>query len=214
MNNHVQKILSLTAVGAIFSFAFFLGSEAQVAQAVTDSFTVGVDVTGEISLTCPDTAVSMSSSGQIAGISGGETIGSTACSVITNNSSGYSLKVHAATNPALQKSVSVYFDDHVTTQSYDFTSSTASSTFGFSVSSTDAVLAFLNNGSACGAGSNSSYMRCFRGFNGTSDIEIANGSATTAGTTSTIAFKAKVGSAKNQETGSYSSTITVTAITQ
>ncbi|MCX6780337.1 MAG: hypothetical protein NT034_04145 [Candidatus Magasanikbacteria bacterium] len=214
MNSNFKKILSLTAVAAVFSFIFFLGSEAQVAQAVTDSFTVGIDVTAEISLTCPDTAVSMSSSGQIAGISGGESFGSTVCSVVTNNAAGYSLKVHASTAPALQKGVSVYFDDHIVTPSFNFVSSTASSTFGFSVSSTDAVTAFKNDGSSCGAGSGSSYFRCYRGFNGTSDVEIANGSAVTAGTSSTIAFRAVVGSSKHQETGSYSSTVTVTALTQ
>lgn len=200
-----------------FSFEGALVNADQTASTTPTStlnFDVTLTVTGEMSLTCTS-SVAMSA---ISGLTGGTSISPTDCNVKTNNANGYLLYVKASSTPAMvnNASTSIYFDDYRTsTPEYTWTNSSASSSFGISVSSTDVVVAFKNTGAACGSGSISSYLNCFRSL-ATSNINIASKSSPTAydGVTSTIAFKAEIGSTRNQPTGSYTAGITVTAVNQ
>ena len=51
------------------------------------------------------------------------------------------------------------------------------------------------------------------GFNGTTNEQVSHQDAETAGSDTTIIFRAEVGSAKSQPTGNYSATVTATATT-
>lgn len=217
-----EKIISVAFTMFLLSALFFsfegalvnADQTASTTPTSTLNFDVTLTVTGELSLTCT-TSVAMSA---ISGLTGGTSISPTDCNVKTNNANGYLLYVKASSTPAMvnNASTSIYFDDYRTsTPEYTWTNSSASSSFGISVSSTDVVTAFKNTGLACGSGLISSYLNCFRSL-ATSNINIASKSSPTAydGVTSTIAFKAEIGSTRNQPTGSYTAGITVTAVNQ
>lgn len=218
-----NKIISVAFTMFLLSALFFsfegalvnADQTASTTPTSTLNFDVTLTVTGELSLTCPS-EVAMSA---ISGLTGGTSVAPADCNVKTNNANGYLLYIKASSTPAMvnNASTSIYFDDYRTaTPEFTWTlNSTASSSFGISVSSTDAIAAFKNTGDACGSGSISSYLNCFRSL-ATSNINIASKSSPTAydGVTSTIAFKAEIGSTRNQPTGSYTAGITVTAVNQ
>lgn len=217
-----KKIVSFVAVLFVLSITFFsfegtLVSADQTASTTPTStlnFNVTLSVTSELSLTCPS-SVAMSS---ISGLTGGTSFSTADCNVKSNDAAGYLLYIKASSTPAMVSaaSSSVYFDDYRTsTPEYTWTSASASSSFGISVSSTNAVSAFRNSGSTCGGGATSTYSNCFRSLS-TSNINIASASAATVtnGVTTTIGLKAEVGATRNQPTGSYTAGITVTAFNQ
>ncbi len=218
-----KKIISVITALFLLSVTFFSFEGALVSADQTVSstptstlnFNVTVDVTSELSLTCAS-SVAMSS---ISGLTGGSSVSSADCNVKSNNAGGYILYVKASSTPALvsNSSSSVYFSDYrTTTPEYTWTNDSASSSFGISVSSTDAVSAFRSSASVCGGGAvAASYLACFRSLS-TSNITLASASAATVsnGVTTTIGFKAEVGATRNQPTGSYTAGITVTAFNQ
>jgi len=218
----IKKIFSMVTVLFLLSITFFsfegtLVSADQTTSTVPTStlnFNVTLTVTSELSLTCPS-SLAMSS---ISGLTGGSSINYVDCNVKSNDYNGYLLYVSASSSPALvnNASSSVYFSDYRTsTPEFTWTNASASSSFGISVSSSNAVAAFKNTGSVCGSGTTSTYTNCFRSLS-TSNINIASDSAPTisAGVTTSIAFKAEVGATRNQPTGSYTAGITVTAFNQ
>lgn len=217
-----KKLLSIFTALFLLSITFFslegtIVSADQTASTTPTStlnFNVTLSVTSELSLTCPS-SVAMSS---ISGLTGGSSISSADCNVKSNDVNGYILYINASSSPALvnNSSSSIYFDNYRTsTPEYTWVNAAASSSFGISVSSTDAVTAFKNDTSVCGSGSLTSYTACFRSLS-TSNISLASASAATAysGVTTTIGFKAEVGSTRNQPTGTYTAGITVTAFNQ
>ncbi len=218
-----KKIISFTTALFLFSVIFFSFEGALVSadQTVsttptsTLSFDVTVAVTSELSLTCPS-SVSMSS---ISGLTGGSSISAADCNVKSNNVGGYLLYIRASSTPALVNvaSSTVYFDDYRTaTPEYTWTNASASSSFGISVSSTNAVSAFRSNTGVCGGGPTAAtYTACFRSLS-TSNITLSSASSATVseGVSTTIGFKAEVGSTRNQPTGTYTAGITVTAVNQ
>lgn len=218
-----KEVISLILLGNFLFLFIFFTSEGELVKAAnqtatdvptsTLAFSATLTVSEEISLICPD-AVALSA---IAGLTGGSSSNTADCNVKTNSADGYTLYIHTSTTPAL-KSGSLFFSDYsTTTPEYTWAlTSTASSSFGFSASSTDIVTAFKTNGSACGTGTTSTYNQCFRAFSGTTDVSLANKTSPTAvaGTTTTINFKAQVGTTAVQTSGSYSAGITITAVTQ
>lgn len=219
MNKIVSFGLALFLLPILFfSFEGNLVSAVQTVSTTptsTLSFDVTLSVTSELSLTCPS-SVAMSS---ISGLTGGSSYNVADCNVKSNDANGYLLYVKASSSPALvsNSSSSVFFSDYrTTTPEYTWTlDSTASSSFGFSVSSTGAVSAFRYTDTTCGGGPSTSYMACFRALS-TSDINVASKSSATDsnGVTTTVAFKAEIGSTRNQPTGSYVAGITITAVNQ
>lgn len=218
-----KKIVSFFTTMFLISVTFFSfeGTLVSADQTVsttptsTLNFNVTVAVTSELSLTCPS-SVSMSS---ISGLTGGSSLSTADCNVKSNDANGYVLYIKASSTPALVSvaSTSVYFDDYRTsTPEYTWTNASASSSFGISVSSTNAVSAFRSSASVCGGGPTAaSYTACFRSLS-TNNITLASASSATVsnGVTTTIGFKAEVGATRNQPTGTYTAGITVTAFNQ
>lgn len=215
----MKKVLFLSVIIFLFGYSFFLFSEANVVLAAFDSVsttTISLTVTDELSLSCP---VSSPSLGSIAGMTGGTVSVDVDCNVKTNNRNGYTLTLTPTSSPALVSTATTsnYFTNFAATSTPDHYWSLAANEakFGFSVTSTDAVSAF-KYGTYCGDGSNAAMLeQCFRGFDGITPVQIASRSSETlvAGTTTTVQYKAGVGASKNQPSGTYQATITVTAAT-
>lgn len=168
-------------------------------------------VNSYVSISSPSD-ISLSS---IGGLSGGESNGSAIWTVTTSNPNGYVLYVKASTNPAL-KSVDSSFDDYVTVggdPDFNFTISSSESAFGFSPEGNDIVDRFRDNGAICNTSSSDTTDSCWDKFS-TSDTLIASSDSanTPSGETTTVKVKAKIGSARNQDEGSYTATITATAL--
>lgn len=158
----------------------------------------------------------VSMSPAIAGVSGGAGTGSTVWTVTTDNPAGYSLLIKASTNPALQ-SIGSSFADYTTAGAapdYSWTVASADSEYGFTPEGVDIIQRYLDNGSSCNAVAGSDTAdKCWDKLT-TSDQEIArraNGNHPS-GTTTTVKMQAEVGSAHIQPNGTYSATITVTAV--
>lgn len=152
----------------------------------------------------------------IGGLSGGESDGSAIWTVTTSNPNGYVLYVKASTDPAMTGSGGSYFDDYVTVGSdpdFNFAISNSESAFGFSPEGNDIIDRFKDNGSACNTSSSDTSDACWDKFSTINALVSSSNSANTpSGTATTIKVKAKIGSAKNQDEGSYSATITATAL--
>ncbi|MFA6918804.1 MAG: hypothetical protein WC244_01655 [Patescibacteria group bacterium] len=210
-----KKSLTLGLYLSVVALMIFFVFEGQLVQADNpDQFDVTLTVSGEMTLNCPLTTVAMTPA--IPGMTGGTASTTLDCGVVTNNAGGYSLSVHATGAPALISGANS-FADATTTPFYDWagTVATNESKFGFAVSSTDVVTALKNNGAACNTGSSISNSYCFQGFNNTTDIPIVSRASDTGGAivTTTMRFLAQVGTAKNQDTGSYVATVVVTGST-
>lgn len=171
----------------------------------------GVSVS--ISLSSPSN-ITMSPS--IDGTTGGESDGSATWTVTTNNLTGYSLSVKAATNPAL-KSGSDSFTDYTpagVVPDFSFNVGVSSTGFGFSPEGVDLISTYQDNGVACGVGSSDTTNACWQGFD-TSGKTVATSNAANnpTGTATTLKLKAKVGSSISLPAGSYNAVITATALT-
>jgi hypothetical protein len=146
--------------------------------------------------------------------SGGSSNGSAAWLVTTDNIAGYTLSIRASTTPAL-RSANDFFADYApgANPSYTWSVSAASSSFGFSPEGVDIHQRFLDNGSSCNTGSSETSDRCWDGFSTVDKIISSRSSSnhTGGGSTTTVKFRAEVGNAKIQTSGSYQATITVTA---
>ncbi len=156
--------------------------------------------------------------GHISGLGSATATGTLAINIVTDNPAGYSLSVQASSSPAMQTAAGSYFSDYTPVSSptpdYAFAIASNTSAFGFSVNSADAVEKYINNGSACNIGSNNTAFACWDSFS-TSPKIIAQSSLpnSATGTVTTLDVEAKEGSAKLQDAGTYTATITVTAIT-
>jgi hypothetical protein len=146
-------------------------------------------------------------------------VGSATWTVTTNNQAGYTLDVEASTDPALQDSgTSETFADYTegTPGTPDTWSVSSAYEFGFSGYGTDVPTGTWGTDTDCIAGSDvPSAALNWRGFDGTTDIEIASASSETgtSGTASTLCV------ATEQEgifapSGTYQATITATATVQ
>jgi hypothetical protein len=163
-----------------------------------------------ISISTPSN-VTLSSCAQAVACSSDGTVNWT---VTTDNVSGYALSISASTAPAL-KSGSNSFTDFTPSGTTGFWSVGASaSAFGFAVGSsgqTDIVSAFKDDGASCGSGSG--VGSCYRGFSGSTAIPIVSrNSSMSSGNTTTLKLKAQIGSNYVQPVGTYTATITATAI--
>ncbi len=171
----------------------------------------GVSVS--ITLSSPSN-ITMSPS--IEGTTGGESDGSVAWTVTTNNTTGYSLSVKAATNPTL-KSGSDSFSDYDpagAVPDFAFSVGASQSLFGFSPEGADITSTYKDNGSTCNVGSSDTTGACWEGLDTTGKTVASSGAANSpGGTATTVKLKAKVGSAASLPAGSYSAIITATAVT-
>ncbi|MFA7193726.1 MAG: hypothetical protein WC087_02320 [Candidatus Paceibacterota bacterium] len=149
------------------------------------------------------------------GLTGGVSTSSIAWTVTTNNNAGYSLAIKASTDPAL-KSVLDEFQDYgiaVTDPDFDFSIDSTTAEFGFSPSGTHILDKFKDNGSVCNSGSGDTLYKCWEGL-ATSSQTVAQSASSNdpSGTVTTIHFQAESGADKILTAGSYSATITMTAL--
>jgi hypothetical protein len=150
------------------------------------------------------------------GFSGGVSTSSLVWNVLTDNPAGYSLSIQATTQPAL-KSVGASFADYAPAGSnpdFAFTIGAASSSFGFSPQGTDIITKYRDNGSSCNTGSSDTVNACWDGLSTTPKV-IAQSTASNqpSGTDTSVLLEAKIGASKLQDSGAYSMTIVVTAVT-
>lgn len=138
--------------------------------------------------------------------------------VKTDNSAGYGLSVKTLTSPALKSPEGASFSDYSpvvsNTPDYTFTVSPTESNFAFSPEGQDISLKYLDDGSTCGTGSLDTQDKCWDGFS-TSEKVISSKTSSNHpnGSTTTMKFRAAIGTNKIQDAGSYTTTIIITAIT-
>lgn len=166
-------------------------------------------------------AISLSTStvnmGSIGGVTGGTVNGAATSTVITDSVSGYTLSVRVSTAPAL-KSDSYGFTDYTPfvagTPTYNWGVSSTDAEFGFSPEGSHLVQKFKDDGSStCNAGSSNTVDVCWYNFS-TADENIASSYLANhpSGTATAIKFRAQSGALRIQKEGTYTATITVTAI--
>lgn len=170
---------------------------------------------GSISISAPSNVALAS----ISGLTGGTSKDTAAWTVITDNSSGYTLTIEATSTPAFRAASGASFSDYVPTTGnpdYTFAVNAASSTFGFSPEGTHIVSRFKDDGSsACNTGSSDTSDRCYDGLSTTPmNIALSNSANNPSGTVTTVRFAAGIGTSKIQDSGAYNATVIVTAITQ
>ena len=164
----------------------------------------------------PPSNVTMSPA--IGGVVGGTSDGSTNFTVTTDDVAGYTSTIVASSSPAMvnTSSTTVTIADYAPSlgvPDYTFTVSPTASAFGFSVYGNDADQRFKNNGSICNTGSNSTAQACWDGLS-TSVKTVAGSRANNqpAGTQTTLYFRTGIGSSRNQTSGTYVATTTLTVI--
>lgn len=151
----------------------------------------------------------------INGLTGGFSTSSASWTVTTNNNSGYSLSIKSSTDPAMKSALDSFADYSPAGSDPDFDFSIDASTaeFGFSPSGGDILDKYKDNGSACNTGTSDSLYKCWDGLSTTeSSVAQSTTSNDPSGTITTINFRAESGSNKILTAGSYSATITMTAL--
>ena len=211
----MKKTLSIfLALSIIFSgsYIFF---EPRLMSAAYDEFTVSQSVTGEISLS---NCGNINMSPAIAGLTGGVGTGTTTCAVTTSDTAGYTMSLSASTSPALKASTYTFADYTVAAGNvpdYTWSIGASASEFGYTVEGSQTIVQakFLDNGSACNTGTGQNAYKCWLNASTTNATIGYYANEITTSTTTTIGFKAEVTSGRNQEEGSYTATIGITAVT-
>lgn len=216
-----RKALFYSVATFIFVFGIFSIEEPSIIKAVTDTVLVTLGITSEITISNAADVILSSIPGMTGGTS---TSGAIAWTVITNDTSGYTLKIEK--NQLLQKggganqSIANYTEAVVGTPDYNWGAVGAGNEeFGFAPSSgTDIVQKFKNNATACNqAGGSVTDAKCWSPIPTTPAMaeNIASSAAATVdtGTATAIKVQAEVGSGNHLEEGSFTSTITATALT-
>jgi hypothetical protein len=212
--NPLVAALTATFATALVGAMLYLVFEptAMFAADDTNSFTVSQEIGAEIAFTTTSGNIAMNGTA-IGGETGGIRTGSTTVGITTNDASGYTLAIKFEDATGMVNPVSadeiIYYA--TTTPDYNMGLGAASSAFAYSVSSTNAVSAFLNNGSACGAGS-SSADNCYAMHGApTTDETIVDSNATASNELTVVGFQVIVGNSSGLENGFYYATTTLTA---
>lgn len=212
-------IVSLLTIG-------FLSIEPQIGHANESAdFTIRQTITDETSFLVNPASTTMSGTA-ISGVTGGTATGTSQFVVLSNNASGYSVTIDFFDNAGDYAMLGnedggEEIRDYALgagTPTLHMTASTAAQ-FAYTVQSTstsDTVVAFRNNGTNCGAGSQTAAVRCWKSPS-TSPVEIVNRSTSaTAGATSTLVFKVHVpaGATPTPTAQVYTATATLSVVTQ
>lgn len=147
---------------------------------------------------------------------GGDASGDATWTVATNNSAGYNLYIQASTDPAMQSGTNNFSDYTRETADPDFPWAVDASDkeFGFSPSGDHIVDRYRDNGASCNIVSGSDTPdTCWDDFTTTDKTIASSDSATVSGTDTTVTFRAEAGPGVAPE-GSYTATLTLTAVTQ
>ncbi len=206
--------LGVIAGSALIVSAMFGLFEPAVSKAVTDDVTVTQSVTSGISISSPSdiTMTALSTSQNTA-------VGSAAWTVTTNNVTGYTIGLHASTSPALARSGGggniADYTPAVAETPETWSVSSGSIEFGFSAFGSHVSTGTWGTDSDCIAGSDvpSAGLK-WRDFDTSSDNVGSSSSATSTSGTATTMCVATEQNTLFANSGTYTATITATAVTQ
>lgn len=220
-----KKVLKKTAVlflsAVLFVTSVYLSLMPTLIKAYSSSqaFTASVAVTSEINISAPGN-VTMTPT--IPGMSGNyqnPASGSATFTVLTNESSGFDMKIYASQANALYLDGSYFFTDYAPTLTGtpDYTWRSPASTaawFGYSVTAgtaADTDQKYMYSGSACGVGSSNAGTNCWMGMTTTPGNRIIHRTTntTSSGETEIVNFRAE-SNAKFLKEGTYSASVTAT----
>lgn len=215
MNTYYTLAGKVSAIALTLMLVFPLIEPAVLlAQSANDPITVTQSVTSGISISSPSdinlTALSTTQN---------SAVGSAAWTVTTNNQAGYTLTLNASTDPALQQtSPAEQFTDYseAVANTPETWSVSSAYEFGFSARGSDVPTGTWGTDTDCIAGADvPSATLNWRGFNGTTTIQIASASSETSvsGTASTMCVATEQDSVF-APSGTYTATITATATVQ
>lgn len=151
----------------------------------------------------------------IDGFTGGTANGSTTATVRTDNAAGYSLSVRADSSPALASSGDSFADytPAGADPDFDFTTGDGESFFGFSPQGVDVTDTYKDDGVSCNTGALNTAEKCWEGLSMSSQIVSRKTSGNSpGGSATTILFRAEAGASRGQDAGTYTATITLTAL--
>lgn len=217
-NSFISSVIAL-----LLSFAVFLLFEPNIGQAqATSTFRVTQSVTAEISFVVSAANVAMSPS--IAGITGGNSAGTTSVRVRTNNDIGYNMTIVFSTSTAMRQTSqgtggTIRNYNPTTGNVPDLTfSNEVFSQFGYTIiasTSADLNTSFRDSGAACNTGSNNTANTCWLNPSTTAKT-IINTTVPTAssGSTTTVAFRINIpaNAVPLVPEGGYTATATLTAV--
>ncbi len=219
----MKKIISLTSIISLLLLGGYVFFEPEITEALTATTAISLTVTGEINLNCSTTAAL---SPNIPGQTGGTATGTFGCVVTTSNASGYNMNIKKDQKLMIADFADQRFDDYVTTtgSTADFNFATIAAgaeQFGFAVnycaSTTDIVVAYRDNGVICGgAGASTTAWKCWTAIpTNPSTTSIANRATATpvGGILTVFGLEAQAGGTNNLNSGNYTCTTTVTAVT-
>ncbi|HEU0085348.1 MAG TPA: hypothetical protein VFQ59_00080 [Candidatus Paceibacterota bacterium] len=208
----VLKIVSTSLLALVLLQGAYLALEPAAVGAVTDEVVVTLVV---------DAGITISDGGNVTmapnlGLISNSSIGSSLWTVVTNDTDGYTLAVKASASPALVSATSSIADYTETVNGTPEAWSIASGAkeFGFSAHGTDTDTVAWGTAASCGAAGVPDASQKYVGFK-TTDKQIATRNAITpiAGVNTSICFAA----AQNgvfADSGTYTATITATALVQ
>lgn len=185
----------------VCAFLLLAGVPLALAATANDSVSVTANSNSWITITSPaDVGLGNFDRGT-------DSSGTAAWNVATNNAAGYKLELSESNaSPALVSDSSptaYYFSDYnmdATSTPTSWSVAASAAEFGFTATGNDV-------GSEYSSGTN------YRGTNGTTAVQIASSALETQGTTTTVRFRAQIGSSKFLLSGGYTATITATATT-
>lgn len=220
--NPIVAALAATVSTVLFGAMMYLLFEPATMAAATapgdGEFIVTQEIGAEISFATTANDVTMNTT--IGGETGGTSLGSTTVAITTNDSAGYTLGISFANDTGMQHAtlaefINMYGTTTASTPDYDMNLGATSHGFAYSVSSTNAVAAFLNNGATCGAGSNNSYNNCWvMNQTPTSAFTIVDSSSSATAEQTVIGFQVQVAGSSGLSNGFYYATSTLTATTK
>lgn len=221
ISNHILSSFAAALLMLLLALGSFFALEPAVSRAVTDEFLVTQLITPEISFVATANNVAMSPS--IAGITGGNSAGTTSVRVRTNNDTGYNMTIAFSSSTAMGRNggggvIANYSPASTTRADFAFTDEIFSQ-FGYTViasTSGDLPLYFRDNASLCGIGSANTASTCWSNPSTTArQIALTAGPTNNSGATTTIAFRVNVPSTPIPavQEGTYTATATLTAVT-
>lgn len=214
LNMSISSFLTTLSISILItSLLSYFGPGIVLAQtSASDTVIVTLNVTAGISIDSPSD-VTMSRN---IGVAADTAVASTTWTVRTNNVTGYNLTLKASTEPAMQQnSTTTVADVAATTTPATWSVGVGTAAFGFSAYGTDVSTATWGTGGNCEASSHvPSTSLKYAGFRTSTSTVVATRAATTtsAGVGTTVCF-AVAQNAFYIPSGTYTATITATAVT-
>lgn len=196
----------------VFSFIYIVNSKDVIAQGSSDSVVITLNVTAGIAISSPDD-VTMSRNLSLANMTA---TASSTWRVITNNITGYSLTLKSETSPAMRQNATTTISDYASISPTLWNVIPGTAQFGFSAYGEDVNTTTWGSSASCDSTSHvPSTILKYLGFTtSTSSSVVANRTSTTTylGSETTVCYAVEQ-NAFYIPSGTYSATITATAVT-